>query len=121
MGRPVVEFQILAKDPARAEAFYTKLFGWSVDRDNALGYRRIDTGTKEGIRGGIWPSPPEGHSFVQLFVDVEDVAQAVERARSLGGSVVLPPQKLPEGDEMAVILDPEGIPVALTRRAAKRR
>jgi hypothetical protein len=35
--------------------------------------------------------------------------------------VVLPPQKLPEGDEMAVILDPEGIPVALTRRAAKRR
>ncbi len=57
--------------------------------------------------------PPEGYSFVQLFVEVDDVGMHVEKATRLGGKTVIPPQKLPGGDEMAVIHDPEGIPAAL--------
>jgi hypothetical protein len=34
------------------------------------------------------------------------------------GKVIIPPQKLPDGDEMAVILDLEGIPVGLFKPAA---
>ena len=37
----------------------------------------------------------------------------LDKARALGGSVLLPPQTLPEGDAMALFRDPEGIPVAL--------
>lgn len=113
MGSPVMQFQILAKDPERAAAFYTGLFGWTQNADNALGYRQLSTGAGRGIDGGIWPSPPEGSSFVQLFVEVDDLAATLEKARALGGSVLLPPQTLPEGDAMALFRDPEGIPVAL--------
>src|SRR6185295_20390029 len=65
MGDSVMRWQILAKDPDKAAEFYTRLFDWKVNDDNALGYRMIDTGSERGIQGGIWPSPPEGHSFVQ--------------------------------------------------------
>jgi predicted enzyme related to lactoylglutathione lyase len=51
--------------------------------------------------------------MVSLYVEVDDVAAFVTRATELGGTVVIPPQKLPDGDEMAVVLDVEGIPVGL--------
>lgn len=117
MGRPVTHFQILAKRPDEAARFYAELFGWSVNADNPLGYRVIDTGSKTGVQGGIWPSPPEGHAFVQLFVEVEDITARVAKVTELGGRVVVPPQKLPGGETMSVILDREGIPFGLMEPA----
>lgn len=118
MGKPVMRWQILAKDPEKAAQFYTNLFDWTANDDNALGYRMIDTGSGRGIQGGIWPSPPEGNSFVQLYIEVDDVQGTVERAAGSGASVIVPPQKLPDGDEMAIVLDPEGIPFAVFKSAA---
>lgn len=122
MGRPVTQWQILAKEPERLAAFYTALFDWQVRTDNQLNYRTVDTGSPRGAQGGIWPAPPEGHSMAYLFVEVDDVPAHVERARALGAHVVTPPQVLPDGDEMAMILDPEGIPMGLWKprsRAAR--
>ena len=120
MGQPVTNFQILARNPDRAARFYNELFGWSVDNNNAMGYRVIQTGSPAGIQGGIWPAPPEGQAMVQLFVQVDDVAAAVTKASEAGGKVIIQPQSLPDGDQMAVILDPEGIPFGLVRtRKAK--
>lgn len=113
MGRPVTHWQILAKQPEKLADFYCKLFDWNVSSDNALGYRELKTGSERGISGGLWPSPPEGDSRVQLFVEVEDVAGSVEKAKVLGAQVVIPPQKLPEGDEMAILLDPEGLSLGI--------
>ena len=119
MGRPVVQWQILAKQPEAAARFYSGLFGWSVNADNPLGYRRIETGAGRGLDGGIWPSPPEGKSFVQLFVEVENAAETVERAVAMGARVVIPPQTLPEGDVLAVLTDPEGIPFGVMQGKAQ--
>jgi predicted enzyme related to lactoylglutathione lyase len=44
---------------------------------------------------------------------VDDVANSLKTAESLGAKVVIPLQKLPDGDEMAVLTDPDGIPFAL--------
>jgi len=113
-----MQWQILAKEPAKLADFYSKLFAWEINTNNALNYRMIDTGSERGINGGIWPAPPEGHSMVSLYVEVDDVSAYVTQATKLGGKVVIPPQKLPDGDEMAVILDVEGIPVGLFKPAA---
>jgi predicted enzyme related to lactoylglutathione lyase len=115
MGAPVMQWQIVSRNPEKAAEFYGALFGWQANADNALGYRTIDTGSAHGIQGGIWPAPPEGHGMVTLYVAVADVAEAVAHAIELGAGVIIPPQKLPDGDEMAVILDPEGIPVGLMK------
>jgi predicted enzyme related to lactoylglutathione lyase len=75
----------------------------------------IDTGSDRGIGGGIWPAPQAPQSFVQLFVAVDDVDEYLAKAEKLGGTVVIPKPVLPEGDEMAVLLDPEGMCVALAK------
>ena len=115
MGQPVMQWQILAKNPDQLSQFYSQVFGWKVNADNALGYRTIDTDARRGISGGIWPAPPEGRGMVTLYIEVDDVAEYVRQATTHGASIIMPPQKLPDGDEMAVILDPEGIPVGLFR------
>ena len=118
MSNPVVQFQILSKEPDATAGFYTELFGWTVRADNPMGYRQIDTGSKDGIPGGIWPAPPQSPNFVQLFVKVDDVTASVKKAEGLGAKLLIPPTTLPEGDEMAVLLDPQGMSFAMTRRAS---
>jgi uncharacterized protein len=115
MGSPVMQFQILSKTPEETARFYGSLFGWKIDANNPLGYRQIDTGSKEGIQGGIWPAPPRALNFVQLFMKVEDVGASVKQAQELGAKVLIPPTVLPGGDEMAVLHDPQGMAFAVWR------
>lgn len=117
MANPVLQFQILAKSPDETASFYSALFGWTIDANNPLGYRKIDTGSKQGIQGGIWPAPPQAPNFVQLFMGVNDLNAAMKKAEGLGAKTIIPPTTLPEGDEMAVMLDPQGMSFALWRRS----
>jgi uncharacterized protein len=119
VANPVVQFQILSKVPDETARFYSQVFGWKVNADNPMGYRQIDTGSKEGIQGGIWPAPPQAPNFVQLFVGVDDVKESVKKAEGLGAKVLIPPTVLPEGDEMAVLLDPAQMSFAVMRRAKR--
>jgi hypothetical protein len=116
MPNPVAHFQILSKSPDDTARFYTSLFGWTVDANNAMGYRRFNMGTKEGIDGGIWQAPPQAQNFVQLFVSVEDVKSSIQKAEGLGAKVIFPATIGPDGDEMAVLLDPQGTPFGLWRK-----
>jgi len=47
---------------------------------------------------------------------VDDVGASVAQAVELGAKVLIPATKLPEGDEMAVLHDPQGMPFAVWRR-----
>lgn len=116
MPNPVTQFQILSKSPEETANFYASLFGWTVNSDNPLGYRQIHTGSAEGIQGGIWPAPPQAPTFVQIFITVDDVASSVTKAEGLGAQVLIPATTLPEGDEMAVLHDPQGMSFAVWRR-----
>jgi uncharacterized protein len=117
MSHPVVEFQILSSKPDETASFYSQLFGWTVNSANVMNYRRIQTGSAEGIQGGIWPAPPEAGSFVQLFIAVENVAASVQTATGLGARVLIPPTPLPDGGELAVLRDPTGMSFGVYRRA----
>ena len=115
MGNPVIQWQIVAKEPDAVTRFYSALFGWKVETNNALGYRMVDTKSERGINGGVWPSPPEGHNLVQLFVEVDDVDTFIEKATSLGATVIVPKSELPDGDALAIVLDPAGLSFGLYR------
>ncbi|HYK05641.1 MAG TPA: VOC family protein [Thermoanaerobaculia bacterium] len=117
MSDPVVQWQIVTTSPDSVAAFCQKLFGWTITTNNALAYREVETGNG-GTKGGIWPAPPEAHSFVQLFVSVGDVTRSVEQAVKLGGRVIVPPTTLPDGDTMAIIADPNGITFGLMQGQA---
>jgi predicted enzyme related to lactoylglutathione lyase len=115
VGNPVIQWQIVAKEPDAVTRFYSALFGWKVETNNAFGYRMVDTKNERGINGGVWPSPPEGHNLVQLFVEVDDVDRFIEKATSLGATVIVPKSELPDGDALAIVLDPAGLSFGLYR------
>jgi hypothetical protein len=119
MGYAVVQWQIVTKDPERLAQFYSKLCGWKINTDNALNYRAVDTGAGRGIQGGIWPAPPEASSFAQLFIEVDDINAVVKKAGELGARVLIPPQQLPDGDKLAILHDPMGVPFGVYAAAAK--
>lgn len=112
MNYPVVRWQIISPKPDASVSFYRQLFGWSVNQDNALGYREVKAGDG-GIDGGVWPGPPAERPFVQLFVAVSDVDACIASATKLGATVLVPKSSLPDGDAMAVLQDPTGLSLGI--------
>lgn len=118
MGQPVVQWQILSRNPEAHSAFYAKLFDWTISASNPLGYRMVDPGNERGIPGGFWPAPPEATPFVQLFIEVIDIDACIAQATAAGGGVLIPPQNLPGGEQMAILRDPEGMTFGVYRPSA---
>jgi uncharacterized protein len=68
MGQPVAWFEVTSHDAERSHKFYAELFGWEVDRAEALGGRRLVPPTElpgdfgkfavfadpDGIPVGLW-------------------------------------------------------------------
>jgi predicted enzyme related to lactoylglutathione lyase len=119
MPNPVMQFQVISSNPATQSDFYSRVFDWKIGADNALGYRTVDTGSAQGIGGGFWPAPPGVPTFVQLFIEVGDIAETVKQVQGAGGEVLIPPQTLPDGDQMAVLRDPQGLSFGVMVTAKK--
>jgi len=122
MPNPIVRWQIIAPEPARTAAFYRDVFGWELSAANSMGYRELRTGSESAapVDGGVWPSPPGQPGFVQLFIEVADLDRCIAKANELGAKTLVPKSILPDGDSMAVLLDPTGISFGICRLAGKR-
>lgn len=115
MGQPVVHFEIGCRDREKAAAFYSELFGWSVT--SAGPASMIDTGASSpGINGHFTALGHEPHQYTIFYVQVDDVAEALARATSLGGKTVVPPVSIPSGT-FAWFADPEGNTIGLWKPA----
>lgn len=120
MGAPVVQWQMVRRDAEGAAKFYASLFDWTIDANNAMGYREANTDSDRGINGGFWPRGDEGYDLVQLFIEVDDIDPVIQRAVSLGGKILVPQQELPDGDAIAFVLDPGGLSFGLYTPASRR-
>lgn len=101
MANPVMHFEIMAKGyRKRTQEFYTQLFGWHVDDDNPMNYGMVDTHSDgAGIGGGI---SGDGHyPNVTIYVGVDDLQAALDKAESLGGKTVAPPPLQKPGRSLA--------------------
>ena len=121
MGQPVVHFEVIGKDAEKLHRYYSELFGWEIDADNPMGYGVIqrDGNTNPdgaGIGGGVGTGPEGYDGHVTFYVEVPDVAAALEKAECLGGTRMMGPDKVPEvGIEIALFTDPEGHVVGLVK------
>lgn len=114
MGNPVVHFEINAKDGGAAQKYFSELFGWKVDASNPMNYGLVDTDSGgRGISGGIGETDNPDEQGVIFYVEVPDVQAALDRAVSLGGSVVTPVQVIPGMVTLAVFADPQGSRVGI--------
>ena len=114
MGNPVVHFEIHAPDDGATQTFYEQLFDWKVDSNNPMHYGMIDTGANgHGINGGIMSKSEAGH-MLTFYVEVADPQAALDKAVSLGSTVVVPVQDMGPVT-MAMFTDPAGNVVGVVK------
>jgi len=111
MGQPVVHFEIGCRDSAKAQAFYTSLFGWKTEPYGAAAM--ISTGSEQGIGGHINSLGHEPHNYVTVYVQVDDLRAYLDQAAKLGGKTLVPPTEVPNMGHFAWLADPEGTIVGL--------
>jgi predicted enzyme related to lactoylglutathione lyase len=112
-ARPIVHWEIEAKDPQRQRDFYSALFNWDIEPGGIMNIAAGIGGPEPGPAGHIRQSDRSG---VTLYVQVRDLAETLARATELGGSVVLEKLQIPGGATLAAITDPEGNPVTLVQQ-----
>jgi len=57
---------------------------------------------------------------VQLFVEVDDVAAQLNRAVALGAKVLVPRTALPDGDDVALLVDPARFSFGMVQRPSPK-
>ena len=116
MTRPIVHFEIRAKDQKRLHEFYATLFGWDIDSSNPMGLSNIPPGIggpEGGVGGHIRTAQSPG---VSIFVQVVDLVETLRKAEEMGGKATLQPFDIPGGPTTAQIADPEGNLVGLVKQ-----
>ena len=112
----VVWTELLSSDPVAAAAFYRLVAGFDIDvipRRGGL-YTLL---ARNGVqRAGIMPRPGDDVDPVWLtYFGVSDPRAAADKAKALGGTVLIPPSpELREGT-MAVVTDPTGAVLVLQK------
>ena len=112
-ARPVVYFEIGAKDEQVLIPFYREMFNWDIGGGPI---HRIPTGIggpENGIGGHIRKNE---HGGISLFIQVKSVERSLVQAVELGGKKTLDPYQIPGGALIAGITDPEGNPLMLVQQ-----
>jgi predicted enzyme related to lactoylglutathione lyase len=93
---PVVHLELRTCNLPRACAFYTRLFGWRAETVHTCSgdYLTLELGDR--LEGGVVEHDTE-RPFWLPYVEVADVAEATERARVLGATLLLSPREGPAG------------------------
>ncbi|MBI4430048.1 MAG: glyoxalase [Ignavibacteriales bacterium] len=119
MGAAVTHFEINARDGKKMQEFYSALFGWKIDANNPINYGLVNTGLKMGIQGGIGQIEAGKQPFVIFYVQVEKPQEYLDKAVSMGATVVLPITVVPNMVTYGIFSDPEGNMVGIVEGPQK--
>jgi len=103
--------ELTTSDVDAAKTFYGQLFGWSFEDApmEEMTYTMVKANGEEVA--GIMTIPSEAGQMPPvwgIYVTVDDVDAAAEKAVALGGKIFVPPQDIPEVGRFCVIGDPQG-------------
>jgi len=112
MGNPIVHWELMVNDVAKAKAFYSSIFDWQWEETAFPGYSLIKTGTDPG--GGLMAKPDMAPACaLNTYFGVEDIDATVAKAVAAGATLLVPKTAIEGMGYWAMIADPDGIPVGL--------
>lgn len=121
---PVVHFEMPYEDRERLVGFYSRAFGWQMeklgkDMGNYVTAATTET-DKDGmvkqpgnINGGFYPKTPAVPSEPSVVISVEDIKAAMTRVTEAGGKVLGEPMEIPGIGQYVSFKDTEGNRVSL--------
>lgn len=105
MSGEILHVEVVGKDQALLQEFYSDLLGWDLDTSNQGGYGMHRQGE---LTAGIGATPDGSAGHVTFYVKTDDPAAAIARAEAKGGSLVMPYMEVAPDVKFALIADPEG-------------
>ncbi len=115
-GRPVWH-DLVTSDLDAAKRFYGGLFGWSF-RDFEVKAGRYALASLDGkpVAGLLHPGKREVNVSQWItYFSVEDVDAAAAVGTKAGAKVAVPPREIAKQGRAALLVDPQGAPVAVAR------
>lgn len=110
--------ELWTTDTAKALAFYLSMLGYGVDTMSTPDgpYHLLTHGgvPRAGVMQG---ADAKGHSMWLPYVAVADCNATLEKAKSLGATVMLPPTEVPGVGRFCVVIDPFGAPIGFIKVA----
>lgn len=110
---PIVHVELPANDPATAGRFYADLFGWQLQKDDALDYLMFQA---EGGPGGGF-NKVDGEQWkpgeVVIYVSTDDIDVTLAQAEALGGRTLMPKTVIPNNGWISILQDPTGNKIGL--------
>ena len=121
MGRPVVHWELMSKDPAKLSDFYAGIFGWRIRHMPEMNYRIVETGGNGGINGGILKPEREGPwpGNMLFYIAVDDLAAYRKKIVAAGGKNHVEEHKVPGMGKFSLFTDPEGRMMGLWKSKMK--
>lgn len=114
MPNPLCHFDLMVSDTDTARQFYGSVFDWEFDDDSMPGYSLINAGAEP--TGGMFQKPESAPgACLNVYFQVEDMADTLARAEQQGGTVVMQPQQIPGVGAIAMVQDPDGIVIGLLK------
>ena len=110
--------ELMTTDTAKDGDFYTGLFGWGKDTQNfgPMEYTMFSNGGRPAggmlqITPQMGPIPPNW----LVYFAVDDCDAKTRKAKELGGSVMKPPDDIPNIGRFSILTDPQGAAFALIK------
>jgi len=127
MDHTIVHFEIPAEDVEKLRGFYSRLFGWKIEKTpGPMDYWLIETvpideqgrPLRPGVNGGMMKKQHPQHKFTH-YIQVESVDEYCKKVEKLGGKVLTPKMEVPGIGWWALAIDPEGNHFALLEEMKK--
>jgi predicted enzyme related to lactoylglutathione lyase len=127
---PVVHFEMPYDDAKRVAAFYEQAFGWQMQQLGAeMGDYVLATTAESGadgrparpgaINGGLFPKKPDWPAqHPSVVIAVERIADAMDKVRQAGGTVLGEPMDIPGVGTYVSFTDTEGNRVSMLQPSA---
>jgi uncharacterized protein len=114
-NRTFVHFEIPAKNPTKLSAFYTKAFGWKIQKAGTGGmdYWLIQTGPRGKSLGGGMYRRMGASDTPRNYVGVEKIGPAIQQFKAAGGKEVVGKMEVPGIGWSFIGRDPEGNLIAI--------
>lgn len=122
---PVVHFEMPYEDRERLVKFYSKTFGWQMqklgkDMDDYVTAATAETDENRmvkrpgAINGGFFPKKPDWPAqYPSVVIAVDDINDAMKRVADAGGKVLDKPVEIPGIGQYVSFIDTEGNRVSM--------
>lgn len=110
--------ELVCKNPKTARDFYPQIFGWLPRISSNPDFDYTEWQLADVSLGGMMQMPLEWGAMApywMLYFAVDDCDATVEVASEMGGTILVPPNDIPEVGRFAVLNDPTGATFAIIR------